>query len=381
MATITHRGTDKDGKGIWRIRVFVDGKQKSITYHGSERGAQRTAAAAENRREQGETVAPTKKKVGDYLNEWLETYQRQEVAKGTFVEDAGRLRRHVLPVIGEKRMASLTTMECQRVVNALSNDGKSRTAVMVYNLMNKAFRKAVELGYLVKSPMDAVAKPKDRAEERPALTDEQATIFLDAAKTDSLYAFFAFLLHTGARPEEAQGLRWMDVDFEARVIRFRRAMKRLAGGGWEFAEMKTTASVNDFPMNEELMGILKTHKKAQASLRLAMGTDWADHGLVFANQVGNPVDISAARKHMKVILKSTKLPAIRLYDLRHTFGSTTLQDGTDIKTVSRLMRHASIATTARYMHGNAETDRAAVERRGQRLKRDEGTKKDGAAGE
>ncbi len=370
MATIAHRGTDSDGKEIWRIRVFVDGKQKSITYHGSERGAQRTAAAAENRREQGETVTPTKMKVGDYLSEWLETYQKHEVAKITYAEDTGRLRRHILPEIGEKRMATLTTMDCQRTVNRLTQQGKARSAVMVFNLLKKSLRKAVELGYLVKNPMDAVTKPKDRAQERPALTDEQATAFLEAAKEDTLYSFFAFLLHTGARPEEAQGLRWIDVDFEKRVICFRRAMKRLPGGGWEFAEMKTTSSVNDFPMNEELIGILRAHKKEQARLRLAMGTDWADNGLAFTNQAGNPVDVSKARKHLKAILTSSRLPTIRLYDLRHTFGSTTLQDGTDIKTVSRLMRHASITTTARYMHGNAETDRAAVERRGKRLKRD-----------
>ena len=211
MATIVNRGKDKDGKDVWYIRVFVDGKQKGFTYHGSERGAKREASQAENRRQQGETVTPSRMKTADYLTEWLETYQKPEVTKASYQNDCGLMRLHVLPAIGERRMASLSTMECQRIMNRLAEQGKTRTAVMTFNLLKKSLRKAVELGYLVKNPMDAVAKPKDRAQERPSLTIEQAATFLDAAQGDSLHAFLAFLLLTGVRPEEAQGLKWEDV--------------------------------------------------------------------------------------------------------------------------------------------------------------------------
>ncbi|MCY0909928.1 MAG: site-specific integrase [Sulfobacillus thermotolerans] len=363
MATISHRGTDKDGKGIWRIRVFVDGKQKSITYHGSERGAQRTAAAAENRREQGETVAPSKVRVSEYLIEWMDTYQRHEVTPQSLRNDRGFLNLHIIPSIGEKRMASLSPMDCQKIVNRLAQEGKTRTAVMVFNMMKKAFRKAVELGYLVKNPMDAVTKPRDRAKERPALTVEQAATFLEAAQTDSLYAFLSFLLLTGTRPEEAQGLKWEDVNLSDKTVSIRRSMKRVPGGGWEFADLKTTTSRRNLDLGERLADILRKHKKEQAKVRLLMGEDWTDNGLVFANQAGNPVDTSRARKHLSAILSRTGLPEIRLYDLRHSHGSMLLDQDVNIKAISDRLGHANTSMTVnRYLHAQRSQSREGVNR-------------------
>ncbi|MHB1682806.1 MAG: tyrosine-type recombinase/integrase [Bacilli bacterium] len=365
MATFTNRGKDKEGKEIWYIRVFVDGKQKGFTFHGSERSARREAANAENRRQQGETVTPSRMKVADYLNEWMETYQKQEVNKRCYYNHSSLVRVHIIPAIGDKRMSTLSPMECQKIINKLGAEGKTRTAVIVFNLMKKAFRKAVELGSLVKNPMDVVTKPRDRAQERPALSIEQAVIFLEAAKEDSLYALLAFLTLTGARPEEAMGVKWEDVNFDKRIVSFRRAVKRIPGGGWEFDELKTADSETDFPLNDRLVEILHTHKREQAKMRLSMGEDWTDNKLAFTNTVGNPVDIVLARKHVAKILERADLPPVRLYDLRHSFGSALLESGEDIKTVSRLMRHASINTTARYVHGHANRDRRAVDRLGQ----------------
>ncbi len=370
MATITNRGKDKDGKDVWYIRVFVDGKQKGFTYHGSERAAKREASQAENRRQQGETITPSRMKVADYLNEWMDTYQKQEVNKRCYYNHSSLARVHVLPAIGDKRMSTISPMDCQKIMNKLAAEGKTRTAVIVFNLMKKAFRKAVELGYLVKNPMDLATKPRDRAQERPALTVEQVDVFLEAIKNDGMHALLAFLTLTGARPEEAFGLRWEDVNFGDRLAGFRRAVKRIPGGGWEFAELKTADSESDFPLSDELMEMLRAHKKEQAKMRLSMGEDWTDNGLVFTNTVGNPVDIVVVRKHLAKILEQSNLPSIRLYDLRHSFGSALLENGEDIKTVSLLMRHADIKTTGRYMHGHAARNRLAVERLSKRLSKE-----------
>jgi integrase len=363
MATITKRGTGADGKDIWRIRVFVDGKQKSITYHGSERGAQRTAAAAENRREQGETVTPSKVKVSEYLTEWLSTYQRLEVTPLSLQNDQSFLKLHILPAIGEKRMVDLTPMDCQKIINRLAEESKTRTAVMVFNMLKKALRKAVELGYLVKNPMDIVVKPRDRAKERPALSIEQAAVFLKAAQSDSFYSFFSFLLLTGARPEEAQGLKWEDVDLQDKTVSIRRSMKRVPGGGWAFGELKTVTSQRNLDLGERLTEILRRHKKEQAKVRLLMGEDWTDNGLVFTNKAGNPVDTSHARKHLSSILARTGLPEIRLYDLRHSHGSMLLDQDVNIKAISDRLGHANTSMTVnRYLHAQRSQSRDGVNR-------------------
>jgi integrase len=364
MATFTQRGIDADGKEVWYIRVFVEGKQKGFTFHGSKKQAEKEAGKLESAKDRGETITPSKMKVEEYLKEWLETYQKPEVTKITYYENTLKLDSHVYSFIGQKRMNALTAMDCQKVINRLAVDqGKTRTAVMVFNLLKKAFRKAVDLGYLIKNPMDAVTKPKDSAEQRPFLTVEQAAVFLEYAKKDSYYPALAFLLLTGTRPEEAFGLKWTDVDFDNGTLAIVRSMKRTPGGGWEYSDLKTTTSRRNLDLSSTLAEILRNHRREQSKARLIMGTEWINNDLVFTNQTGNPIDPSRVRKHLAKVLEAAGLPKIRLYDLRHTHGSMLMSEGAAIKEISDRLGHANTSMTVnRYLHATPSRTRASVNR-------------------
>ena len=53
----------------------------------------------------------------------------------------------------------------------------------------------------------------------------------------------------------------------------------------------------------------------------------------------------------KKILKDAGLPHIRFHDLRHTFATTALQNGVDVKTVSSMLGHYDAGFTLRtYTH-------------------------------
>jgi integrase len=364
MATYTFRGTDTQGKEVWYIRVFVDGKQKGFTFHGTHKQAEKEAAKLENAKDRGETISASKMKVGEYLQEWLATYQKPEVGKLTYHDQNLKVISHVIPFIGQKRMNALNPMDCQKVVNRLAVDqGKKRTAEITFNLMKKAFRKAVELGYLIKNPMDAVTKPKAKAEQRPFLTIEQAAIFLEYAQYDNLYPILAFLLLTGTRPEEAFGLKWTDINFENGTFAIVRSAKRIPGGGWEYSDLKTTTSRRNLDLSPTLTDILKSHKREQAKARLILNSEWIDNGLVFTNQVGNPTDIAVVRKHLAKVLEVAGLPKIRLYDLRHTHGSMLMSEGAAIKEISDRLGHANTSMTVnRYLHATPSRTKASVNR-------------------
>ena len=55
-------------------------------------------------------------------------------------------------------------------------------------------------------------------------------------------------------------------------------------------------------------------------------------------------------------------PGLRLHDLRHSFVSNQLEQGTPIHVVRDLAAHASVVTSQLYAHSSDEARRAAVER-------------------
>ena len=73
--------------------------------------------------------------------------------------------------------------------------------------------------------------------------------------------------------------------------------------------------------------------------------------LVFINSDGCHLTNPTIRKHFKDVAHKIKLDNLRFHDLRHTFATLSLQNGTDIKTVSDMMGHATVSFTMdRYGH-------------------------------
>jgi site-specific recombinase XerD len=84
----------------------------------------------------------------------------------------------------------------------------------------------------------------------------------------------------------------------------------------------------------------------QARERLAAGRRWQDHGLVFASQVGTPLDASHVRRAFKAITKRAGLGENWTpRELRHSFVSLMSDNGVPIETIADLVGHASTAVT------------------------------------
>jgi site-specific recombinase XerD len=54
--------------------------------------------------------------------------------------------------------------------------------------------------------------------------------------------------------------------------------------------------------------------------------------------------------HDRALRDSKILPAFRIYDLRHTYATRAIESGTDPLTLMKLMGHADLKTTDRYVH-------------------------------
>jgi integrase len=141
---------------------------------------------------------------------------------------------------------------------------------------------------------------------------------------------------TGLRQGELIGLRWIDVDWAAGVIRVRRTY---TCGEW--GTPKSRRSSRAVPMAYRVQRELELHSQ-RSSFR-------ADEDLVFANpRTGEPLDASALRRRFKRAVKGAGVREIRFHDLRHTFGTRMAAAGTPMRSLQEWLGHRHITTTEIY---------------------------------
>jgi integrase len=151
-------------------------------------------------------------------------------------------------------------------------------------------------------------------------------------------------LTTGMRQGELLGLKWEDVDLEARSIRVRQTLSTAMGGGVSFNPPKTAKSRRRIRLTELAVSSLRRHRRAQFEQRMRLAGLWKDYDLVFTTGVGTPMSrADLITRSFKPLLKKAGLPDIRYHDLRHTCATLLLGKGVHAKLVQELLGHSTIA--------------------------------------
>ncbi|MGH2865410.1 MAG: tyrosine-type recombinase/integrase [Solirubrobacteraceae bacterium] len=151
-------------------------------------------------------------------------------------------------------------------------------------------------------------------------------------------AFWLCGAHAGLRlPGEALGLRWGAVDFNALVLR--------PYDNWVRDQLDTpkTSDCEAIPMTPRLVrALMKLKQRGYAT---------ADVEFVFVTELepDRPVRDKPLRAAFKLAGKEAGLKPIRMYNLRHSFGTSLAAKGIDVRTIQALMRHTRLTTTEQYM--------------------------------
>jgi integrase len=299
---------------------------------------------------------PCRLTVGQFLTRWLENTARDKIGEQTYERYKRIVDQRIEPRLGGLRLADLTAFHVEDFYAELKRDavgGPSRhQAGMV---LSTALKHAVRLKLIPANPAAEVERPRLKEREMTILTDDQARVFLAAARRSRYYALFALALATGLRQGELLALRWEDVDFEGNAVTVRRTVLRVKGR-YVVKEPKTRGSRRTVAVPAFAMTALHEHRKKM----LARG--YADRP-VFCSLQGGIMSAQNLRKRtFKPILARAGLPDMRFHDLRHTHASTLLSKGKSIKAVSRRLGHSTVTTTlAVYAHVLPGDDQALAD--------------------
>jgi integrase len=259
-------------------------------------------------------------------------------------EDRRILIRYVLPVLGNRRVADVTSAELGKLHASLR-----RTPIManrVLALLGTLFTLAERWEWRSQgsNPARAVEWFRETRRERfladtelARLGDALAALEAEDIVRPTAAAALRLLLLTGARRGEVLRLRWREVDLERGYLRLE--------------DSKTGAKV--IPLSQQARALIGS---------LARDGEW-----VFPSPHVDGASLRDLRKPWRRVLERAGLSRLRLHDLRHTHASVAAAAGISLQAIGSILGHRSTSTTAKYAHLVADPVRVAADRVGDRL--------------
>ena len=286
-----------------------------------------------------------------YLAEGCETKKPSTVAT-----DKGRIERHIMPLLGKKRVKDITQNDIRRFMKDVA-DGKTKadektgkygraivkggrgTAARTVGLLGGIFSFAVSEGIRPDNPVRGVMRYPDGKSERHLSREEMATLgeALAAAEDEgenaTAIAAVRMLILTGCRKSEILTLQWENVDIDHACLRL--------------PESKTGEKI--VPLGAPVLEVLASLPRIEGNPYVLPGEKEKWH------LVGLP-------RVWQRIKKRANLQDLRLHDLRHSFASVGASAGMGLPIIGKLLRHRYPKTTARYAHIGDDPARSAADR-------------------
>lgn len=336
-----------DGRWEGRLQVGMkDGKPSLRYFYGNtRREVAEQLTEAQKELEHGVLPEAAKWTVEEYLKHWLESVAKPAVRPRTFVGYDMYVRLYLVPHLGDVPLRKLTPVEIQNMNAKLLQHLSARTVSHNLTILKNALNYGMRSGLLTRNVGAIVDPPRAERYEIQILTPEQVKIFLDAARGERYETLYLVAITTGLRMGELFGLRWSEVNLERGRLNVKASLTRRKGS-WSITEPKSNSSRRSIVLPAQVVASLREHRIRQIEERLAAGSGWQNHDLVFCTGLGTP--LTAANLHsrsFKPLLKKAGLPSIRFHDLRHTCASLLLGQNEHPKVVQDLLGHSSVSLT------------------------------------
>ena len=275
----------------------------------------------------------------------------------TLYTDRGRILRHILPLMGSKRVIELTKADVNHFLRDVAGGktakiektkklrgksivrGGSGAGSRTTGLLGGILSYAVSEGIIDVNPVDGIKKPADKRRRR-RLTPEEYTQLgrallerAEAGETRQVIDGIWLLALSGCRLGEIVNLRWSEID--------------RGGGALRLVDSKEGASVR--PAGQRLLDYVTTIDRIEdcpSVLKPARAGD------VFG---GLP-------RGWRRVAQCAGFSDVTPHTLRHSFASVAGDLGYAEPTIAALLGHAAGTVTSRYVHHLDEVLIAAADR-------------------
>lgn len=355
-------------RGPSTFRLVVDlpkdttGKRQRTTrtFHGTKREARTALAEFVVQSSRRPSTVGGEMLFRDFCKqEWLPSAKRT-LAPRTLENYERILDRAVLPTLGGRRLQDITRADVQALIDAQATRERrdsrpggmaAQTTVHVHRTVHRAFVQAIRAGRVDRNPSEHIDVPRIVRKEPEVPDVEQTAALLTALEGKRLHLPVLIAATTGLRRGEVLGLRWGDVDLEARTLTVSRSLCKTKESGVIVKEPKTKRSRRTIVLPSTTVDALLDQRRA---------IEPAPDDYVVSGCKGGywgPEQFSTEYCRTVKALGFT----YRFHDMRHAHASQLLALGTPVPVVSARLGHSDAATTLRvYAHALPGQDGAAV---------------------
>lgn len=242
--------------------------------------------------------------------------------------------KHLTKKFDNKKLSAITHEDVENYQVERQTQVTPTTVNRELACLRHLFNKAIEYKKTTVNPVKGVKFSKEIARLRYLKDDEKEKLF-DVCLEEPIKSIVMIALSTGMRLGEIISLRWRDIDFHQKMIHI---------------EMTKNGERRDVPMNHTSFNTLMRQD------------EYSDGNYVFHKNDGSPYINDTISKWFKKICNRGGIENFRFHDLRHTFASQLVMNGTDLKTVQELLGHKSYQMTLRYAHLSPQFKRDAISR-------------------
>ncbi len=344
--SVYRRNDDRRWVAQWTVET-PNGPKVRYRYGKTQAEAIRKRKEEMKKEANGLVLEADRTTVGEFLDRWIEDSVRGNVSPRTFDNYRSQVRRHIKPALGSVKLVKLGAARVQALYRSKLDEGLSPASVRyVHAVLSRALKQAYRWKLVTRNVADDVDPPVPQGKEARPLSPREARTLLQEARGDRLEALYALAVTLGLRQGELLGLRWDDVDLDARKLRVKHQLQRARdGSGLKLVPTKTRKG-RSIKLGVSDVSVLEAHRGRQAEEKRRSCGLYEDRNLVFATQIGTPLDASnVVRRSFKPLLRAAGLPDIRFHDLRHTCATLLFGKGLHPKIVQERLGHSSISVT------------------------------------
>ena len=299
-----------------------------------------------------QSVSARRMVLNTLIQEWLFINQSR-IKASTYQRYLTLQINHIEKEIGTVQVIYLTPVIFKEYSDKKQKQGLSATTInAILTFINTCLKYGSRQYGL---PVPNIIYLKQSVKEMRVLSIEEQKILVPYLLTDTDNYKLGVLtaLYTGIRIGELCALKWEDI--QNGVLRINKTMFRMSKGkglGTEIviSEPKTYSSNRIIPLPSFLVPIIEPFRRKSNAYFLS-------------NDKYNLVEPRVMQYYFQRYLQYLKLEKANFHALRHTFASTSVEHGFDIKSLSCVLGHSDVKTTLnRYVHSSLELKASNMEK-------------------